>query len=186
MQARCSVNILTSRHKKKLEKLSEIQVGLLKNFDERSARTLEKMILPQWMREILSFGPKHPVWENSIKFTSYGYWYFLSQLKLSRIPGEKLCELKQLQRDMLRMWNRPPLTKVLKKPESIWKTTFFWQCRLIRGGFLRKEKGDIWEETERFITGIWISDSKNLTDSLIIKIGTDLSKELPAMKKGRD
>ena len=59
--ARCSVNNLKSRHKRKLEKLSERQDRPLKNLDERAVRILDEVILPLWVREILSFGPKHPV-----------------------------------------------------------------------------------------------------------------------------
>ena len=134
LQARCSVNNLISRHKKKLEKLSERQDRPLKNLNERSVRILDGVILPQWVREVLSFGPKHPVRDNinEIQFLAH-IDDFLSELKLSRIPGQKLCEIEVAAKRKLRMWNRPPLTKVLKKPESIWRTTVFWQCRFIRG-----------------------------------------------------
>ena len=60
-QARCNVNNLISRHKKKLKNFSERQDRPLKNLDERSVRILEEVILPLWMQEVLSFGPKHPV-----------------------------------------------------------------------------------------------------------------------------
>ena len=45
-QARCSVNNLISRHKRKLEKFSEKQDRPLKNLDERSVRILDEVILP--------------------------------------------------------------------------------------------------------------------------------------------
>ena len=61
LQARCSVNNLISRHKKKLEKLSERQYRPLKNLDERSARILDDLILQLWVREVLNFEPKHPI-----------------------------------------------------------------------------------------------------------------------------
>ena len=60
-QARCSVNNLISRRKRKPEKLSERQNRLIKNLDERAVRILDEVILPLWVREVLSFGPKHPV-----------------------------------------------------------------------------------------------------------------------------
>ena len=61
LQARCSVNNLISRHKKKLEKLSERQYRLLKNLDERSARILDDLILQLWVREVLNFEPKQSI-----------------------------------------------------------------------------------------------------------------------------
>ena len=51
------------------------------------------MALPLWVREVLSFGPKHPVRGkiNEIHFLA-DLNSFLSELKLIRLPGEKLCE----------------------------------------------------------------------------------------------
>ena len=45
LQARCSVNNLISRQKKKVEKLLESQDRPLKNLDERSVRILDKVVL---------------------------------------------------------------------------------------------------------------------------------------------
>ena len=44
-QTRCSVNNLISRHKRKLEKLSERQDRPLNNLDERAVRILDEVIL---------------------------------------------------------------------------------------------------------------------------------------------
>ena len=82
---------------KKLEKLSERQNKPLKNFDDKSARFLDEVFLPQWVREALSFGPKHPVRNrfNEIQFLA-DIDSFLSERKLNRIPGEKLPFPKRL------------------------------------------------------------------------------------------
>ena len=69
-QARGSVNNLIRRHKKKLEKLLERQDRPLKNLDESSVRILDEVILPLWVREVLSFQPKHPIRDKKMKFTS--------------------------------------------------------------------------------------------------------------------
>ena len=61
LQARFSVNNLKSRHKKKLEKLFKRWNRPLKNLDERSVRNLDEVILPELVREVLSFGPNYPV-----------------------------------------------------------------------------------------------------------------------------
>ena len=60
------------------------------------------MILPQWVREVLNFGPKHPVRdkfnENHFRKEENHFLadlvFFLSELKLHKIPGEKLCEIE--------------------------------------------------------------------------------------------
>ena len=82
LQASCSVNNLISRHKRNLKKLSERQDKPLKNLDERSVRVLDEVILPLWVREVLSVGPKHPVRDkfNEIHFPAD---IDLSELKLN-------------------------------------------------------------------------------------------------------
>ena len=60
-QASCSVINLINRHKRNLETLSERQDRPLKKLDGSSVRILDEVILPHWVREVLSFGPKHPV-----------------------------------------------------------------------------------------------------------------------------
>ena len=63
--------------------------------DERAVRILDEVILPLWVREVLNFGPKHPVRD---KFKEIHFLAdidgFLSELKLNKIPGEKLCEIE--------------------------------------------------------------------------------------------
>ena len=95
LKARCSVNNLIGRHKMKLAKLSERQERSLKNLDEKSVRILDEVVLPLWVREVSRFGPKHPVRDkfNEISFLA-DIISFLSELKLNRLPGEKLCEIE--------------------------------------------------------------------------------------------
>ena len=111
-KARWHNNNLISRHKRKLEKFSEGQDRQLKNLDERSVRILDELSLLLWVREVLSFGPKHPVRDkfNEIHFLAITD-SFLSELKLNRIPGEKLYEIEAAAKIYAK--------KVLKKPESI-------------------------------------------------------------------
>ena len=103
-QARCSVNNLMGRHKRKLEKLSERQNRPLKNLVERAVRILDEVILPLWVREVLNFGTKHPVRDkfNEIHFVA-DIDSFLYELKLIEYLEKNYVRLKQLQRDMLRM-----------------------------------------------------------------------------------
>ena len=120
LQACCSVNKLISRHKRKFKKLSERQDKPLKNLDERSVSVLDEAILPLWVREVLSVGPKHPVRDkfNEIHFPA-DIDSFLSELKLNRVPGEKLCEIEAAAKRYAKNVKHTPLTRVLKKPESI-------------------------------------------------------------------
>ena len=83
-------NNTISRHKKNLEKLSERQDRPLENLDERSDRILDEVVLPLWLREVLSFGPKNPVRNKFIEVSFLAdIDCFLSELKLNRLPGKK-------------------------------------------------------------------------------------------------
>ena len=72
------------------------------------------------MREVLGFGPNYPVrcTFNEIHFLA-DIDSFLSELKLNRIPREKLCEIEAVAKRNAKKVKQTPLTKVLKKPESI-------------------------------------------------------------------
>ena len=64
--------------------------------DDRSVRNLDQVILPQWVREVLNFGQKHPVQDkfNEIYFLT-GIDSFLSELKLNGKPGEIFCAFEE-------------------------------------------------------------------------------------------
>ena len=122
LQARCSVNKLISRHKKKLEKLSEKQDRPLKNLDESSVRILDEVILPLWVLEVLTFGPKHPVRDkfNEIHFLA-DIDSFLSELKLNRLPGEKLSEIEAAARRYAKNVKQTPSDKGVEKSRKYLK-----------------------------------------------------------------
>ena len=69
-----------------------------------SVRVLCEVSLPQWVREVLNFGPKHPVKDkcNEILFLA-DFDKLLSELKFNRIDGEKPTKNQQLQRDKLHL-----------------------------------------------------------------------------------
>ena len=86
--------------------------------------------------------PKHSVRE---KFNKIHFFadidIFLSELKLNRIRGEKLSQIEAAAKRYAKNVKQTPSDKNVEN--GIWRTTVFWQCRLIRSGFLCQEKGDI-------------------------------------------
>ena len=95
LQASCSLNNLISRNKKKLENFLKSQDRPLKNLSERSVRILDEVVLPLWVRESLSFGPKHPVRDKIYDIHFFADLdSFVSELNLNRLPEEKICEIK--------------------------------------------------------------------------------------------
>ena len=71
------------------------------------------------MREILTFGPKHPVRDkfNEIHFLA-DIDSFLSELNLHRILGENLCQIEAASKRYATNVIQTTSDKALKKPES--------------------------------------------------------------------
>ena len=80
---------------------------------------LDEVILPQWVWEVLSFDPKHPVRDKfiEIRFLS-DMDSFLSELKLKRISGENICKIEVAAKRYAMNKKQNPLTKVLKKQKK--------------------------------------------------------------------
>ena len=181
-QARCSVNNLISRQKRKLEKLSD---RLLKNLDERAVKILDGVILPLWVREVLSFGPKHAVRDklNEIYFVA-DIDSFLSELKLNRIPGEKLCEIEAAAKRYAKNVKQIPSDKGVEKARKYLKDNGLLAVPFDKGvGFCVMKKETYEKKLKDLLQAEQFSERKNLTDSVIMKIEKDISKELLAMKK---
>ena len=121
-QARCTVINLISRHKRKLEKLSERQDTPLKSLDKRSVRILDEVILPLWVQEVLCFGPEHPERDkfNEIHCLA-DIDSFLSELKLNRIPVEKLCEIEAAAKIYAKNVKQTPSDKGVEKARKYLK-----------------------------------------------------------------
>ena len=183
-QARCSVNNLINRHKRKLEKLSERQDRSLKNLDERAVRILDEVVLPLWVREFLSFGPKHPVRDkfNEIHFLA-DIDSFLSELKLNRIPREKLCEIEAAAKRYARNVKQTPSDKGVEKARKYLKDNGLLAVPFDKGvGFCVMKKETYEKKLKDLLKGEQFSERKNLTVSVIMKIEKDINKELLAMK----
>ena len=80
------------------------------------------MVFPQWVREVLSFGPLHPVRDkfNEIFFLA-DIDSFLSELKINRIPGEKLCEIEAAAKRYAKNVKQTPSDKGVEKARKYLK-----------------------------------------------------------------
>ena len=118
LQARCSLNDLISRHKKKLENFLKSQDRPLKNLSERSVRILDEVVLPLWVREVLSFGPKHPVRDKIYDIHFFADLdSFVSELNLNRLPEEKKTASKRYTMNL----KQTPSDKGVKKARKYLK-----------------------------------------------------------------
>ena len=110
----------------KLEKLAERQDRPIKNLDERSVRILDEVIWPLWLREVLSFGPKHPVPE---KFNENHFLAdidsFLSERKSNILPGEKLCEIEAAAKRYAKIVKQTTFDKGVEKARKCLNTRLY-------------------------------------------------------------
>ena len=157
----------------------------LKNLDERSVRILDEVVLPLWVRQVLSFGPKHPVRD---KFNEFHFLAdidsFLSELKLIRLPREKLCEIEAAAKRYAKNVKETPSDKGIEKARKYMKDNGILAVLCDKGvGFCVMKKETYEKKLKQLLQAEQFSERKNLTDSVIMKIEKDINKELLAMKK---
>ena len=155
--------------------------------DERAVRFLDEIVLPLWVREVLSFGPKHPVRDkfNEIHFL-VDIDSFLSELKLNRIPGEKLCEIEAAAKRYAKNVKQTPSDKGVEKARKYMKDKglLALAVQFDKGvGFCVMRKETYEKKPKDLLHAEQVSERKNLTDSVIMKIEKDINKELLAMQK---
>ena len=87
---------------------------------------LDEVILPQWVWEILSFDPKHPVRDKfiEIRFLS-DMDSFLSELKLKRISGENICEIEVAAKRYAMNKKQTPFDKGVEKAKKVFERKRF-------------------------------------------------------------
>ena len=143
------------------------------------------MILPLWEREVLSFGPKHPVRD---KFNEFHFLAdidsFLSELKLNRIPGEKLCEIEAAAKRYAKNVKQTPSDEGVEKARNYLKDNGLLAVPFDKGvGFCVMKKETYEKKLKDFLQAEQFSERKNLTDSVIMKNEKNINKKLLAMKK---
>ena len=153
--------------------------------DEKAVRILDEVILPLWAREVLSFGRKHPVRDkfNEIHFLA-DIDTFLSELKLKRITGEKLCETEAAAKRIAKNVKQTPSDKDVEKARKFSKDNGLLAVPFDKGvGFCVMKKETYEKKLKDLLQAEQFSERKNLTDSVIMKIEKDINNELLAMKK---
>ena len=153
--------------------------------DERSVRILDEVVLPLWVREVLSFVPKHPVRDKFIEIHFLAdIDNFLSKLKLKRLPGEKLCEIEAAAKRYAKNVKQTPSDKGVEKARKYLKDNGLLAVPFDKGvDFCVMEKETYEKKLKNLLQAEQFSERKNLTDSLIMKIEKDINRELLAMKK---
>ena len=142
-------------------------------------------MLPLWVREFLTFGPKHPARDkfNEIHFLA-DIDSFLSELKLNRIPGEKLCEIETAAKRNAKNVKQTPSDKGVEKARKYLKDNEPLAVPFDKGvNFCVMKKETFEKKLKDLLQAEQFSERKNLADSVIIKIEKDTNKELLAMKK---
>ena len=108
----------------------------------------------------------------------------MSELKLIRIPGEKSCEIEAAAKRYDKNVKQPPSDKDVEKARKYLKDNGLLAVPFDKGvGFCVMKKETYEKKVKDLLQAEQFSERKNLTDSVIMKIEKDISKELLALKK---
>ena len=157
----------------------------MKNLEERSVKILDEVVLPLWKLEVLSFGPKHLV-RDKLKENHFlaDFHSFLFELKLNRLPGEKLREIEAAAKRYAKKVKQTSSDKGVEEARKYLKDNGFLAVPFDKGvGFCVMKKETYEKKLKDLLQAEQFSERKNLTESKIMKIEKDINKELLAMKK---
>ena len=184
-QVEASLNTTSENHRKKLEKLSERQDKPLVGRNERSVKVLDNIELPEWVYEVLSMGPKHPIRD---KFNETHFLadidIFLSQLKNQKTSGETLCEIEAAAKAYAKNVRQTPRDKAVEKTRKYLKDNGLLAVPFDKGvGFCIMRKQRYESKLESLLQSAQFVKKDATTDEVILKIEKELNKELLAMNK---
>ena len=147
----------------------------MKNLDVRSIRFLDEVFLPQWVREILTFGPKHPVRDkfNEIHFLA-DIDSFLSELNLHRILGGHLCQTEAASKRYAANVKQTTSDKGVEKARKYLNDNGLLARPFDKGvGFCVMTNEAYEKKLQDSLQAEQFSEKKNPTDSVIQKIEKD-------------
>ena len=109
---------------------------------------------------------------------------FLSELKLNRLSGEKLCEIEAAAKRYAKNVKPTLSDKGVGKARKYLKDSGLLTVPFDKGvGFCVMKKETYEKKLKDLLQAEEFNERKNLTDNVIMKIEKDTSKELHAMKK---
>ena len=140
-QVEASVTTTSENHRKKLEKLSQRHDKPLGGRNEQSVKVLDNIELPEWVYEMLSIGPKHPIRD---KFNETHFLadidIFLSQLKNQNTSGETLCEIEAAAKAYAKNVRQTPRDKAVEKTRNYLKDNGLLAMPFDKGVGFRRNK----------------------------------------------
>ena len=108
----------------------------------------------------------------------------MSDLKLNRLPEEKLCEIEAAAKRYAKNVKQTPSDKGVEKARKFLKDNGLLTVPFDKGvDFCVMKKETYEKKLKDLLQAEQFSESKNLTDSVIMKTEKDINKELLAMKK---
>ena len=184
-QVEASLKTTSENHRKKLEKLSEGQDKPLGGRNERSVKVLENIKLPEWVYEVLSMGPKHPIRDkcNETRFSA-DIDIFLSQLKNQKTSGETLREIEAAAKAYAKNVRQTPGDKAVEKTRKHLRDNGLLAVPFDKEiGFRIKRKQTYESKLESSLQSALFVKKDATTDEVILKIEKELNKEFLAMIK---
>ena len=172
-------------HQKKLMKPSRRQDRPLGKQGEGSMRAFDDVELPNWVKQGLALGPKHPIINNYYETHFLAdIDIFVSDLKNRKVPGEALCEIEAVAKGYAKRVKQTPSDKGVEKARKYLKSNGLVAVPYDKGvGFCVMRKDTYENKFLDTLDSNQFSKSKGTSDAIVLKIERDINKELLAMRK---
>ena len=113
----------------KLAKILEKQEKTLRSSEEKTVVVLSKIILPRFVKDLLAFGPKHPIRE---KFKELHFLVdvdsLIRNLRENNVPEEKLLEIEAAAKWYSKNIREKPLYWALAKVQKYLRDNALIAC----------------------------------------------------------
>ena len=113
----------------KLAKILEKQEKTLRSSEEKTVVVLSKIILPTFVKDLLAFGPKHPIRE---KFKELHFLVdvdsLMRNLRENNVPEEKLLEIETAAKWYSKNIRERPLYRALAKVQKYLRDNALIAC----------------------------------------------------------
>ena len=152
-------------------KLSERQDRPLGKQGEGSVKALDDVELPNWVQQVLSLGPKHPVRDkfNETQFLAE-IDIFLSHLKNSKVPGEARCEIEAVAKAYAKRVKQTLSDKGVEKARKYLKSNGLVAVPYDKGvGFCVMRKDTYESKSSDTLDSNQFSKSKGTSDAIVLK-----------------
>ena len=172
----------------KLATISKRQDKPLRPSNEKNVVVLDNIILPGLVRDLLAFGPKHPIKD---KFKELHFLADIDSLtknlRENNVPGEKQFENEAAAKCYSKNIREAPLDRALANVQKYLRYNALFAVPFDKGvGFCVMKKSTYAEKLEKVLDGEQFRKLEKSSDNIVMKNEKELNKKLlDPRKKGK-